>query len=635
MSHNISGMNAAFVLQPKNPLPERLGPKPKPDVHHSVNTYSLTTLVENLENPPSGQNFVESPRTKSPRSKSLTGPLEIHDMCTDPSVLPYQFLMQDLDIRSPNSNIVGSPIAENTDFFRSPDQKRLSQTIPATATTAMSLTCPAYHLSTKRSPEMSFQNDEFLLGTPTQFNANVHQSSTTYPQPRSSTPFVHHERSPFTTFRPTVRNRQYPVIVAAIDGNHTTPPRTHEEHISCHNVGTYSLTPRIMPVNLVAQTGSGSKPYDPSTRGNSMKSSPIIKSLDRAADNQSKVEDPELKNYRFTKPIIFDPPTSGFELSTKRRTNHEKSQPPLPSIKLTPRTRKREFGQRVAEAESVSEDVETFPSRIKLFPKNERKVSVDETLSKESTLLDPDDAPIPILSIPTSNIPLVLQFNGDDMEETACAQAVRHFPPTLSSYQKKSRSLFDPLSSFDPIHRLILADAMAEAARKNEPLTDDEDSDVECNPDYVLCCPPSPGKRGENTVQSSGMTNVSSYDKNVQSAVSTGKSLGTTHFLPEAALQQGKSLSSAHRILGDNSQRGSTEEELCTTKTLNPKLLSAEIDLLEADRSNANTCSLARSADSAEIELNRDMFTPPPNLEEGNDFRTLSPPLLCPKIEGV
>lgn len=481
----------------------------------------------------------------------------------------------------------------------------------------MSLTYQASDSSLKPAPEFHVQNDEFLLGTPTQSNANVHKSCTICPRPQSSTPlkFVHHDGSPFTTFRQNFRVSQGPVIAATIDSKHATPPRTRRGLTSCHNIGKDSPS------------------YDSSTWGNSMKSLPVVKSFDNVADDQVDLEDPEVKHYSFKNPIIFNPSTPEFELSTKRQKDHQKVHPPLPIIKLTPRTRKREFVQADATAESLRRNIETFPSRIKLFPKNERNASAEDPHSKETTFLEPDDTHIPIFSLPSPSIPTELQFNsGDNMEETACAQTIRHFPRTLAGYQKKSRSLFEPNSSFDPIQRLILADAMVEASRKNDPLTDDEDSDVECNPDYVLCFPPPTRICGGSAVLSSGMSNVSNCGTYVESAVSTGKRFGSSHVLPAAALQQNKSLSSVHCILGNNYL---LDEELRRTKTLHIQAVNADVDFLKSTEYNANIFTSAMSSDSAVIDVNRNMFTPPPILEKGNDFRTLSPPLLCPKIERV
>lgn len=505
----------------------------------------------------------------------------------------------------------------NTHFPRSVETEQRDKIFSEATTSPVALTYPASDSSFKPPPEFHVQNDEFLRGTPTQSNANVHKSCTICPRPQSSSPlkFVHHDGSPFTTFRQNFRVSQDPVISANIDSKHATPPRTLQGLTSCRNVGKYTPS------------------YDTSTWGNSMKSPLVVKSFDNVADDQGDLEDPEVKHYSFKNPIIFTPPTPEFELSTKRQKDHQKAHPPLPIIKLTPRTRKREFGQGDATAESLRRSIETFPSRIKLFPKNEGNASAEDRHSKETTFLDPDHTHIPILSLPTPTIPTELQFNNDDnMEETACAQTIRHFPRTLACYQKKSRSLFEPNSSFDPIQRLILADAMVEASRKNDPLTDDEDSDVECNPDYVLCCPPSTGKRRGNAVLSSGMSNVSNCGTYVESAVSAGKRFGSSHVLPAAALQQDKSLSSVHCILGNNDL---LDEELRRTKTLHIQAVNAHVDFLKATQSNADIFPSAMSSDSAVIDVNQNMFTPPPILEKGNDFRTLSPPLLCPKIERV
>jgi hypothetical protein len=59
-------------------------------------------------------------------------------------------------------------------------------------------------------------------------------------------------------------------------------------------------------------------------------------------------------------------------------------------------------------------------------------------------------------------------------------------PRPLPVAQMKSRSLFNSVS--DPIQRIIQADAIVEASRYNEPLTDDE-SDIEASDAFLLCLP--------------------------------------------------------------------------------------------------------------------------------------------------
>jgi hypothetical protein len=96
------------------------------------------------------------------------------------------------------------------------------------------------------------------------------------------------------------------------------------------------------------------------------------------------------------------------------------------------------------------------------------------------------DAPPSLLG--TCPIGTNLQLSTIDNKDTV--REMKHFPRTPELTQKKSRSLLDgTASTYDPLQSLLRADAMIEAARANEPLTDDEDSDVESDPDYVLYCP--------------------------------------------------------------------------------------------------------------------------------------------------
>eukprot|EP00970_Alexandrium_tamarense_P001254 scaffold130_cov185-Alexandrium_tamarense.AAC.37 len=88
------------------------------------------------------------------------------------------------------------------------------------------------------------------------------------------------------------------------------------------------------------------------------------------------------------------------------------------------------------------------------------------------------NAPLPSITLPG---------NQQSHEDENRPKKQSFLPRPLPRAQKKSRSLFNPSNYMDPIQKILEADAIAEAARSNEPLTDD-DSDTESNA-FLLCLP--------------------------------------------------------------------------------------------------------------------------------------------------
>ena len=90
---------------------------------------------------------------------------------------------------------------------------------------------------------------------------------------------------------------------------------------------------------------------------------------------------------------------------------------------------------------------------------------------------------------PMPSITLNHQGGGRD-DDHSSSHSPSFLPrPVSVSHQNKSRSLFDSSSlksSADPLRRILQADAIAEAGRSDEPLTDDEDEE---NADFLLCLP--------------------------------------------------------------------------------------------------------------------------------------------------
>lgn len=536
--------------------------------------------------------------------KEMSGPItSSFQVATDPVTPSCQLLMNNLDIHSPVSS---TPIM-------SPFKKCLYSTpqLPAP------------------SPSMKpFSNTFTPDRTKSESSPNVCPRSSTPPFAHYQySPFIHHQGSPFKMCSPLGQGQDCKTSSIQTCIN-STPPSTNSK---CH-VSTPS--PRLMPLKLVDQNDHCYKPYDPSTAGNSMKSSPLVKSLDitschdtnkESADKMShfdlilgfesanqKQETPQHGQSPNRKMNVSPlatpsehenghPPLRKINLTPRStpRKRHEKGIPPIPNIKLTPRSSPRKRNLE-SSATHLMIDTDTFPSKMKLTPKSHRKVSLDEfsTNSRNSK----SNAFTPDLSMASADpmISLVLSVESGNTE----TQELKHFPRTPKLSTNKSRSLLNPKNQEDPIQSLLCADAMVEVARANESLTDQEDSDVETDPDFVLCSPPSFGKTSIHE--------------------GTGFKLKKPFVLPGQALEHSSSLCSVPSLLGMNH----LPEQDGSTRGMD---YSGSVDIYQLDgmQQNASMCSLALSVDSLPgNDSRRDLFTPPPIMESWDGFRALSPPPL-------
>lgn len=100
---------------------------------------------------------------------------------------------------------------------------------------------------------------------------------------------------------------------------------------------------------------------------------------------------------------------------------------------------------------------------------------------------------------PMPSITLNLQ-SGQDAH--LCDTSPSFLPRQVPIAQNKCRSLFDPSKNAgDPLEQIIRADAIAEAARSNDPLTD-EDSDIDGDDANFLLCLPRANQENESHYKS-------------------------------------------------------------------------------------------------------------------------------------
>jgi hypothetical protein len=281
-----------------------------------------------------------------------------------------------------------------------------------------------------------------------------------------------------------------------------------------------------------------------------------------------------------------------------------------------------------------------------------------------------------------------ITYNTDGVSKDGDGAPIRmpgFLPQPLPATQLKSRSLFHPVS--DPLQRIIQADAIAEASRFNDPLTDDE-SDLEGGDEFLLCMPKQksgndlffrksryPSRNSNQGSQSS--LNLSSSDGrdstptltspvaysstyHDQWANSTGKGLSdstfSTHFSsddsagnfayarkhptrPSAFLKSSGLEQSACSLLSMNSLCGLdiVHETEGKVSILPSSESFGQFEQGEASfghkflRSEQSFNSLGLSVDSS-IDASRDLFTPPMSTTARSSRQMLSPPPLKNKI---
>jgi hypothetical protein len=521
-------------------------------------------------------------------------------MGTDPGTPPYQCLMKNLEIQSPVSSAPTLTPTKKSHFLT----PKLSEGSVEKMVSSGELTSAT---SLKASPDL------FHFGTPST-SANAQKTSIVCPRSsvplfghHEGSPFIHHRGSPFMSFSP----------VPGQDHKNTSSEACHQSAPLVGKSHHMSSPPRLMPLKLVDNNNNGSKPYDPSTAGNTMKRSPLVKSLDM---DHSETFSPLNLDLEINTPVRKTheqgfPQVPNIKLtprSTPRR--NQNGHPPLPSIKLTPRStpRKRHFDQ-----DNLMMELDICHPRIKLTPTH-RKVSVDDnSATSQEANYNPFTSDVSMASVDPM-ISMELSVHNAHVQE------MKHFPCTPQLATKKHRSLFDPNSADDSIQSLLRADAMVEVARARESLTDDEDSEIECDPDYVLCSPPSFGGHVKCPKRHSAETNAPGCD--------SFKLNKKPSFLPMPILHHSNSLTSVPSLLGIKHLQDDPEhsgEAKVTIPTEN-----VGVDQFKTIGGNSSMCSLALSVDSVQFqcEAKRDLFTPPPIDVGGNKngFHALSPPPLLP-----
>jgi hypothetical protein len=131
-----------------------------------------------------------------------------------------------------------------------------------------------------------------------------------------------------------------------------------------------------------------------------------------------------------------------------------------------------------------------FPQSGAPKGKSSSQVSLACSDCDSSQLSRGDDKPMPSIT---------LNFRRKEDASSPCMTSPSFLPRPLPMAENKSRSLFNSSNSQDPsLERILRADAIADAARSNEPLTDD-DSDIDGDDTgFLLCLPQALCKKPPN-----------------------------------------------------------------------------------------------------------------------------------------
>lgn len=293
---------------------------------------------------------------------------------------------------------------------------------------------------------------------------------------------------------------------------------------------TSSPSHRVVPLKILSRDGSPAAcaqiasataampnlsmdhlPYDPSTSSQAVMSSPLIRSLDQIAKKDSAKEDGK-DDLLSTIPSLHasSPKASGeypqlprIKLTPRSKSNYASlmldlspSKKTMPSLKLAS-TRHREEGS------SDREDVE-MDSLLSGF--GHHKAGVDESRNAQPSLsnsflgrVESEESEMAAIA----REPLYMPSFKPSRQQTTPMKSITLKPPESDRDESvgspsflpkflpgtKSRSLFDSTHAYDPVEGILRADAIAEAAKSNEELTDDESDSEEPGSDFLLCSP--------------------------------------------------------------------------------------------------------------------------------------------------
>ena len=503
---------------------------------------------------------------KSPNKKRSMEGRDDFSTCSEdeqPHTPKYRCLLQSLTLNSPSrTSESGTPEEGGGSVGQSP--YRRPPNIPSFVKKKKNFIMPTDSFESQsfpaantplRTPErgMFFMKSSEKISTPTTAGSSFHSF-------RSNRTSIGHQNSPFKMLPPRLDRDQSQGSNDTLDMIHSSssPFVSSPTRYASSSPFTSSPSPRVVPLKILSRDGSpigdanlacamgvipklgmDHLPYDPSTSSQAVMSSPLMRSLDLYAKNDSMEqmaqddtkEDEEMPGVAMPTMYGGSPKSTMHGESPKSSEDYLK----LPRIKLTPRSK--------SNCASLMLDVSPHgaaPPCLNLFPssgpqlKKRTENSGDEEAAEMDSLLngfghyDASDDEARNAKQSRSN-DFLGRVESEESEMVAIARTPLLLPSfcTQAKYQKgvqmkpmksitfkspehdrderlgspsflprflpaaKSRSLFHSSHADDPIEQILRADAIAEAAKSNEELTDDESDSEGPGSDFLLCSPKS------------------------------------------------------------------------------------------------------------------------------------------------
>jgi hypothetical protein len=489
---------------------------------------------------------------KSPKKRSLEEGHDVSDRTEDdqPHTPKYRCMLQELSLNSPAlSSASNTPeegeackSVEPAPFRRPPNIPSFVRKKDCIMETG---TFESLSFSAGNSPMRTPDEGPYFVRSPGKSSTPTTASSS-FHSLRSNRTSIGHQNSPFKMLSPHKTlpprlergssqgsNEQHDSAFSPTRFPASSPFASSPTRLASSSpMMTSSPSHRVVPLKILSRDGSPAAcaqiasataampnlsmdhlPYDPSTSSQAAMSSPLIRSLDQIAKKDSAKEDGKddllpratMPSLHASSPKASDeyPHLPRIKLTPRSKSNYASlmldlspSKKTMPSLKLaSSRHREEKSGDR--------EDVE-MDSLLSGF--GHHKVGVDESRNAKPSLsnsflgrVESEESEMAAIA----REPLYMPSFKPSHQQTTPMKSITLKPPKSDRDESvgspsflpkflpgtKSRSLFDSTHAYDPVEGILRADAIAEAAKSNEELTDDESDSEEPGSDFLLCSP--------------------------------------------------------------------------------------------------------------------------------------------------
>ncbi len=490
---------------------------------------------------------------KSPKKRSHEEGHDVLDRAEDdqPHTPKYRCMLQELSLNSPAlSSASNTPeeggackSVEPAPFRRPPNIPSFVRKKDCIMETG---TFESLSFDAGNSPMRTPDEGPYFVRSPGKFSSTPTTASSSFHSLRSNRTSIGHQNSPFKMLSPHKTlpprlerdnsqdsNDQHdsafsPTRFPASSPFASSPTR----FASSSPMMTSSPSHRVVPLKILSRDGSPAAcaqiasataalpnlsmdhlPYDPSTSSQVVMSSPLIRSLDQIAKKDLAKEDGNdalpsraaIPSLHVSSPKASDeyPQLPRIKLTPRSKSNYASLMLDLSPSKKTMSSLKLASTRNREESSGDREDVE-MDSLLSGF--GHHKGGVDESRNAKPSLsnsflgrVESEESEMAAIA----REPLYMPSFKPSHQQTTPMKSITLKPPESDRDESvgspsflpkflpwtKSRSLFDSTHAYDPVEGILRADAIAEAAKSNEELTDDESDSEEPGCDFVLCSP--------------------------------------------------------------------------------------------------------------------------------------------------